>query len=101
MPALLRITWDIYWLAMDMSQSSMAHAATEATKVLFQKYHEKPPSTKMLLTNLNLYQKLSTLASKLIQYNYTKIPIRFNDGLRMYDSRWFDTQMKKVDGNNN
>ena len=101
MPALLRILWDAYWSAMDMSYSIKARIATAATKELFQINVESSPTINTIMENLALYKVLKTLqpkialATQLHQADLGKVHVLLNEGMQFYSGEWLAEKQER------
>lgn len=105
MPAIMRVAWDAYWLAMDMPNSLSARRATAQTKQLFLT-HKTSPTTEHLVDSLTAYstlkrhQPLIGAAAQLLEHNQCKAKISDAHAHKLYNGQWiaeFEEKLREKD----
>lgn len=102
MPALMRVVWDAYWLAMDMPDSRSARKATAETQQMFLT-HTNQPTKEQLVDNLTAYsalkrhERLVAAANQLLEFGYQKTRLPDAQGHKLYSGQWItELEAKRV-----
>ena len=91
----MRPIWDMYWSAMDMTNSVTAKKAVAATRKLFEDHPNKMPPKEKVVEVALMYTKFRSLKEKvdavlkLAEIGGWTDKIKFRDGRNLYDGTYF------------
>jgi hypothetical protein len=95
MPAPMHPIWDMYWTAMDMTESLTARKAVIATRKLFEDHPNKMPMQDKVIDVALIYRKFRLLKHKveavlkLVVFGKWKDKIKYMYGQKLYDGTYF------------
>ena len=98
MPGVMRPLWDLYWSAMDMTESLPARRAVAKTCKLFSDYPNRSPGKDRVLDAIDAYAGLTRLkdmvraAMRLADEEQWRVRIQYHQGGELYDGSWFQRQ---------